>query len=262
MDRQEELLIKKRFVDLSRLANRKGSVTFSNFLNLNELNLFHQSLSDIETSYQLFGGYKFAERQMIAFIPDALYYASDYAENVCDAECKFPIACLHFSPKQLKFSELLSHRDVLGALMNLGVEHSRIGDIKLEKEHYYIFCEDAIAEYLLDNLTQIRRTIVVGERSETCLDQLEQAYEQLDGIVASVRLDNIIAFATKKSRAQSAVLIQSQKVFINDRVVSSNAYECKENDVISIRGFGKFIYNGSKGETRKGRVKISLKKYS
>ena len=72
MDRQEELLIKKRFVDLSRLANRKGSVTFSNFLNLNELNLFHQSLSDIETSYQLFGGYKFAERQMIAFIPDAL----------------------------------------------------------------------------------------------------------------------------------------------------------------------------------------------
>lgn len=94
------------------------------------------------------------------------------------------------------------------------------------------------------------------------MDQLEQAYEQLDGIVASVRLDNIIAFATKKSRAQSAVLIQSQKVFINDRVVSSNAYECKENDVISIRGFGKFIYNGSKGETRKGRVKISLKKYS
>ena len=74
MEHQEDFMIQKRLSDLSRTANRRGIVTFSNFLNLNEQNLFHQITADIETSYQFFGGYEFAERQMIAFIPDALCY--------------------------------------------------------------------------------------------------------------------------------------------------------------------------------------------
>lgn len=245
----------KRLIDLSRLANRKGIVTFSNFLNLNELNLFHQVLSDIETPYQLSGGYEFAERQMIAFIPDALYYTDSVPA------CDFPIACLHFRPKNPKFAEKLSHRDVLGALMNSGVERSRIGDIRLDDKDYYIFCEDAISEYLLMYLQQIRHTIVTGEKTKPGLVQFEQKFEHLTGIVASARLDNVVAFVAGKSRTQSAHLIQAQKVFVNDRIVSSNAYECKENDIISVRGLGKFIFGGSSGVTRKGRIKISLKKY-
>lgn len=245
----------KRFIDLSRLADRKGMVTFSNFLNLNELNLFHQVLSDIETSYQLSGGYEFAERQMIAFIPDALYYANPLPV------CSFPIVCLHFRPRHPKFAENLSHRDVLGALMNLGVERSRIGDIRVEDKDYYIFCEDTISEYLLTYLQQIRHTAVTGEKIEPELVQFKQKFEHLTGIVSSARLDSIVAFAAGKSRTQSVNFIQSQKVFVNDCIVSSNAYECKENDIISVRGFGKFIFEGSSGITRKGRIKISLKKY-
>lgn len=56
-------------------------------------------------------------------------------------------------------------------------------------------------------------------------------------------------------------MIQSQKVFVKSCVMLSNAYACKEGDVISIRGFGKFIYLGETGETKKGRIKIQLKKY-
>ena len=100
MEHQDELLLKKRFIDLSRSANRKNIVTFSNFLNLNELNLFHQVKADMETACQLSGGYENAERQMIAFIPDALYYDWD-----------FPIVCLHFTPAYPKYAEELTHRD-------------------------------------------------------------------------------------------------------------------------------------------------------
>lgn len=257
MERQEELLLQKRWIDLSRMADRKGVVLFSNFLNLNELNLFHQVSADMETPCRLFGGYEFAERQMIAFIPDALSYA--YADD--NGHLDYPIACLHFRPRNSKFAEELTHRDVLGACMNLGVERSRIGDIKLDGKNYYIFCEEGIAEYFLESIEQIRRTMVTGERAESVSFQWEQAFEQQNGIVASIRLDAIVAFILKKSRGQGALLIQSQKVFINERIVASKSYECKPGDVISIRGFGKYIFEGSDGETRKGRMKISLKKY-
>lgn len=259
MERQEELILQKRWMDLSRMANRKGSVLFSNFLNLNELNLFHQVSSDMETPYRLSGGYEFAERQMIAFIPDALSYA--YTNEPEHASLDFPIACLHFQPRNSKFAEKLTHRDVLGACMHLGVERSRIGDIRLDEQNYYIFCEESISEYFLESLTQIRHTMITGGQTEPKNLQWKQTFEHLSGIVASVRLDTIVAFLLKKSRGQGALLIQSQKVFINDRAISSKSYECKPGDVISIRGFGKYIFVGSDGETRKGRIKISLKKY-
>ena len=250
MNKQEEVLLKKRFIDLSRLANRRDIVTFSNFLNLNELNLFYQSVTDIDSKYQLSGGYEFAERQMIAFIPDALCY-----------EWEFPISCLLFRPTYPKFAEDLTHRDILGALMNLGIERTRIGDIKLDGQKYYIFCEESLTEYLLDSLGQIKHTMVSGERVKASLQKIEQKFEILEGVIASKRLDNVVSFVTGKSRSQSVTAIQSQKVFVNARLVTSNAYDCKENDVISIRGYGKFIYAGSSGETRKGRMKITIKKY-
>lgn len=254
MEHQEDLITQKRLMDLSRTANRKGIVTFSNFLNLNEQNLFHQMTADIETSYQQSGGYEFAERQMIAFIPDALSYDLSYED------WHFPIVCLRFYPKNLKFAEELSHRDILGALMHLGVDRSRIGDIRLNGSDSYIFCEEGIADYLLQFLDKIRHTSVRGESAEPSA-LTEPAFIKSEGTVASNRLDSIVSFLTKKSRNQSVSYIQAQKVFVNACIITSNSYECKEGDVISIRGFGKYIYNGTSGQTRKGRMKITIKKY-
>lgn len=249
-------------MDLSRLANRRDIVTFSNFLNLNELHVFHQIAADMETKYQLSGGYEYAERQMIAFIPDALYLPMCTEEiNWRSNTWEFPIACLLFTPTYPKFAEELTHRDVLGALMNLGIERSRIGDIRLEEQKYYIFCENSLADYLIDSLVQIKHTIVSGQKTDARLHHMEQRFDVLAGIVASKRLDNVVSFVTGKSRSQSVGIIQAQKVFVNERLITSNAYDCKEGDIISIRGFGKFIYAGSSGETRKGRIKITVKKY-
>ena len=154
MEQQEQILTKKRLIDLSRIADRKGAITFSNYLNINEIDLFHQVLADIETGYRLSGGYEFAERQMIAFIPDALCYNEDAAEQ------EFPIVCLRFYPAHLKFADSsISHRDVLGALMHLGVERSRIGDIRIKDCNYYIYCEEGISEYLLASLDKVKHTL-------------------------------------------------------------------------------------------------------
>lgn len=251
-NQEEEILLKKRFMDLSRLADKRDIVTFSNFLNLNEINQFFQIAPELSTHYQLSGGYEFAERQMAAFIPDALSYVQDW---------NFPISCLKFVPSNPRFAEELTHRDILGALMSLGIERSKIGDIKIDEGVYYVFCVEELSDYLLDSLVSIRHTAVRGEKVDAGSHHIEQKFEEISGIVSSNRLDNLVTFLTGKARAKSVSLIQGQKVFVNEKIILSNSHECKENDVISIRGYGKFIFQGCSGETKKGRVKINIKKY-
>ena len=74
----EQELCAKRLLDLSKQADIKGIVTFSDFLNLNELNIYHTKKNTFYCKSEVFGGYESAERQMIAFIPDALYCEINY----------------------------------------------------------------------------------------------------------------------------------------------------------------------------------------
>ena len=127
----EQELCKKRLLDLSRQADRKGIVLFSDFLNLNELNIYHQNEKFFETKTEASGGVPFAERQIVAFIPDALYY-----------EYEYPIQTIEVIPLNKKFSEDLTHRDYLGALMNLGIERCKIGDIIAEDHKALIFVKE------------------------------------------------------------------------------------------------------------------------
>ena len=86
----EQELCKKRFIDLSKQANRKGIVLFSDFLNLNEQNIYQQNQKFFETKTESFGGVDFAERQIIAFIPDA-------SEGIITSVKNHPYS--HFSPQ-------------------------------------------------------------------------------------------------------------------------------------------------------------------
>ena len=95
---KEELLLQKRLLELSKIAYQRGIVTFSDFLNLNELNILHTiPKAELHTTYATFGGYDYSERQMVAFLPDALCY--DY---------EYPISVLKISPLQKKFSDIPS----------------------------------------------------------------------------------------------------------------------------------------------------------
>lgn len=54
----EQELCRKRLLDLSRQADRKGIVLFSDFLNLNEQNIFHSLQKELYTTAKLSGGYE------------------------------------------------------------------------------------------------------------------------------------------------------------------------------------------------------------
>lgn len=248
---KEDTLFSKRLSDLAVRADQKNIVLFSDFLNLNELNIFHSCAKDLSfIQTQTFGGYEMAERQIIAFIPDALFY-----------DWQYPIRVLRIEPSSRKYAEELSHRDYLGTILGLGIERSTIGDILCDKEGAFVFCLDKIADYILSELVRIKHTSVVVR--EVALDEIhyEPEFELIKGSVASVRLDTLMALAFSSSRSSLSGLIEAGSVFVNGKLVTSNGYKIKEQDIISVRGHGRFRYRGILSQTRKGRVFVEIEKY-
>lgn len=143
---KEVHLLERRLIDLSRVAYQRDIITFTDFLNLNEQNILHTLPKDsLYTGYILFGGYASAERQMAAFIPEALSLRYG-KKNLLPEELGYPFQAVEICPRNIRFAEDLTHRDFLGAILNLGIERSRTGDILLEEHRAYLFAQTEIAE--------------------------------------------------------------------------------------------------------------------
>ena len=148
---KEELMLQKRLIELSKIAYQRGIVTYSDFLNLNELNILHTTpKQEFYSCYETFGGYEFSERQMVAFLPDALCYDKNY-----------PMTALKIEALQKKFSEKLSHRDYLGSILNLGIDRAKLGDILVEDDYAILFVQNSLKNFMLEELTRIRHTSVI-----------------------------------------------------------------------------------------------------
>jgi len=250
---KEEQLFLKHISDLANTAYRKNIPTYSDFLNLYEQNLF---LSFRESTvppidYELNGGTLFTERKMLCFLP----------EKKCKTNSA-PIAVVEIVPAQIKFSEELSHRDYLGALMNLGIERSVLGDILIKEDKTaYLFCKKNMSPYIMENLSFVKHTNVICKPFTGELNELKPRMKEISGSVASVRLDSVIAVALEGSRSKLSDLIEEKKVFVNSRLEESPGFQLKQGDTVSVRGYGKFIFTGVNGMTKKGRTSISVLKY-
>ena len=98
-------------------------------------------------------------------------------------------------------------------------------------------------------------------RKESALKDYSPDFEEIRGTVASVRLDSLLPLAFSSSRTRLSGLIEGAKVFVNGRLVTSNGYQVQEGDIISVRGMGKFRYDGAGQRTRKNRIYVVIHKY-
>ena len=162
--------------------------------------------------------------------------------------------------KAEKFAEDLTHRDYLGAILGLGIELSVIGDILIRDRRCLVFCLASVADILTLSLNQVRRTTVTASVTPANVPELQPRYEALRLNVASERLDAVTAAFAGISRGQADRLFAAEKVFVNGRTVADRSFRLKEGDVISVRGFGKAVYDGIDHETRKNRYQVRLRK--
>lgn len=236
--------------DLSQKADRSCRYTFTGFLTEEEQSELFLIKKEV-IPFTLFGGAPGCQRVMARFgDADELSYEED-----------FPIACLLAKPVLKKFADELTHRDFLGALMNLGIERSRTGDIVLRENAAYLFVHTSLAPYIAENLTKVKHTVITCTPApalpEGALFQL--AEETL--IVSSLRLDCLVAALCKLSRTACGELFQSKKIFINGRLCENTSYAVKPGDTISVRGFGRFIFGSETGRTKKDRLCVKIQRY-
>lgn len=244
--------MQKRLLELAERSYNNNVYTFTPFLGLSEQQAFYEVQREVAyAGYDMEGGSPLCERKMIRFgSPEILGYEEAY-----------PIQCLKIEPLTPKFAEHLTHRDFLGAIMNLGIERSTVGDIFVEDKEAFVFCQDSIAKYLTENLEQVRRTRVKCAVSEITEKLCAPVTEQVSLSVASVRIDTVIAKLYNIARSQSVELLKSGRVYVNGRETENNSYALKKGDTVTVRGFGRFVYTGEQGETRKGKMRIGVEVY-
>lgn len=236
-------ILKNRFKELSKRSLNRGIYLYSDFLNLHEQTILY---NEVKYGYSLFGGFEDAERKIACF--------GD--ENDFGYPPSPPIVIICIEPLSAKFSDELTHRDFLGSLMGLGIKRETLGDIIITENKGYLFCLEAISQYIIDNLTKVRHTSVSCNICNTLPENTLPPPTPKTIIVASLRLDGIISAVYNMSRSKSSALIDSERVFINGKLSTNNSASLKDNDLISVRGYGRFKFKEISGDTRKGRIRI------
>ena len=143
----------------------------------------------------------------------------------------------------------------------LGVDRSVVGDILIEDHTASFFCLHRMTDFFLENLCRVRHTTVVASRIEDPGEFPQPKMTPITGTCASVRLDSLIALAFGTSRSSIVHCIEEGLVFVNGKLITSNGYEPKEGDIISVRKKGRFIFDGVSRRTKKGRLGVRILLY-
>ena len=190
------------------------------------------------------GGYEGAERRMAGF------YAGG-AEAL-----SFPIRRLRVDWNARYGS--IGHRDILGALMGLGIERETLGDIAMLKEGALLFVHEDMADYVAANLESCGRAKV---RISPCGEEVappEPEGTLLYRTVPSQRLDAVLAAAYDLSRQKAQEMIRSELVKVDHAVETRADARLEAGSLVSARGLGRFRVQEVAGLTRKGRVGLRL----
>ncbi len=228
---KENETLKRRVLDLANRCYQQNIYTFSGFLNAAEVSDVYLMERELDfVPWKLFGGTEGCETADAAvwIRRKTLGYVGGVSHQLCGDP-----------PSAPKFAEDLSHRDFLGALMNLGIEGMFL--VILLSGILSVMCSVRMpwqfiwrtyypgAPYRHDHrgdkrMSRAGGTAVSGE----------------EFVVSSNRCDAIIAKAYKLSRTRSTELFHAGKIFVNGRQYDRNSGILKSGDIVSVRGFGKF----------------------
>ncbi|MEG0330484.1 MAG: YlmH/Sll1252 family protein [Longicatena sp.] len=231
----------KRIYDVIEQMERQKRILTTHFLTPSEA-LIVERICGNTIRYIKDGGYENAQRVRMMFTP-------------YESEETIPISIVKASYNP-NFGSL-DHRDFLGALMNIGLEREKIGDLLIIEHDLYAICCQDVENYICCNLTKIKRTKVNFKAVEEKL-VYEEKRNYIQKNVTSLRLDSIVAAITNLSRAKAQDLIREKSVKVNHLVLEQISYLCNNNSTISIRGYGRFVFTKVLKKTKKERFVIEI----
>ena len=156
----------------------------------------------------------------------------------------------------------LRHQDILGTLYSLNISDEMFGDVVIWNNRYFIIILSSIDNYIKSNLMSIRNSKVeLIEKNPYYLRNYKQEYEEFNIIVPSIRVDVIVSKIINSSRSNALEKIKNGDIYLNYELLTKPTYMLKENDIFSIRKYGKYKFNGIINETKKGNIIVNISKY-
>lgn len=233
------------------ICQKRGKITYTDFLDPAQIEIGQQIVNKYyrELHYFFSGGFDHSERKIMVIYPEFL----------SQEEIEIPVKAIHIAATSKTAS--LQHKNVLGAVLGLGLKREKVGDIFVESNHADVILYKEAAEYLLIFLKKVGRYSV--ECEEITLSQIkspEVHYKIIHATVASLRADAIISSGLGESRSRSSNWIKSGRLKINHKEVKNVAYMVSEGDLISVKGKGRIILDKILGTTKKDRIKVIIKK--
>jgi RNA-binding protein YlmH len=150
----------------------------------------------------------------------------------------------------------------LGGILSLGIERNKIGDLLVDKNICYVPVYDEIENFIIYNIDKISRVVCNAEVIDNFELLPKVNFKEEIILVSSLRIDGVVSRIINISRSKASEMIEQGHVLINYVKIKDKSYELKGEERITIRGFGKFILGNSIGNSKSGRIKIIIKKYT
>lgn len=253
----EEKMLSARTADLIQRSEKENVAVFCDFLSDREKAVVLEKVNEFGMSERVifFGGYDDAERVLAGFFPEYSIYM-DKEELLRE----FPIEALKIECSGFRTH---THRDFLGSILALGIDRSVIGDIAVGEKGYEAVCfvHKRMAEFISENLTLVGRD---GVKVSVCSPEniaVSVKYEEISGTVSALRIDALLSEILNISRDKATKLVESECVSVNHCVVTEKSHTVSVDDIITVRGFGKYKLSNVGDVNRKGRTRFIVQKY-
>ena len=266
-----KLLCKKADAAFERA---KGDIVSTSFLNPKEQYFLGEYIRMRGYSERavFFGGAKGAERKKLFALPDYIVAISggddliETAKSYLGEDAFGDICTLKISGGGFRD---FSHRDYLGGILALGLDRSAVGDIApIDEYSAYIFVSPSAAHFLTEgDFLDTGGIRIAHDRVKIARAELPPSYEithkykDITDTVASERLDCIVAALCNLSREDSKERILCGDVDHNYETAEEISTLVKGDDLISVRGVGKFRIVSVQDPTKKGRLRLVAKKF-
>ena len=242
---EQREVAEKLLQSISFVENRNTVTKFlTNFEQIVLSQVVAYNYSDFKVEF--FGGFDDAERKKAKIISNEYY------------DVDFDIVCLKAKFNN-KFNRV-EHRNILGAVHNLGINFNRFGDIIVLENEVYIFVDEEIADYIAMEFTKAGRVNLDFQRVDLAEVGIEKKYEDFEIVSSSFRIDSIVAKITNKSRSKVKEFLEQDFIKLNHVVLRNGEKTCTSEDIISIRKYGRFVVKGYTQNKKSLKYRITISK--
>ena len=247
---QDDKILIVKVIDFVEQVQKYFEPRFTQFLDPSQIAKVKKVLNHfVDVKYLITGGINGCERNIVAIYPCFME----------DDEISLPIIPLRCLINS-KF-ENISHRDMLGSLMSLGIKREKIGDIIINNNECFIIVLSDISYYIKMYLSKIKHAYVIADDIEfEKIPKTEQNFKIITSNVSSLRLDSILSSGFGESRSSLSSEIRKGNVKVNWDEVRDLSRIIFEGDTISLKGKGRILVESIGSITKKGRINIIIKK--